>query len=176
MGLNNDNFQGKVQPGFLHITSELVKDASLKLQVHCVQREPVALPRNGNTKKGIQPQLQSLRSSLSITLYGPITLYDEIGEFFESYEMFIQDPQNCDLTVRYCNPHRLSSASLNNCQWTSDLNAGNCSLKIKDISAGSDVVDLLDSQVELAESPQPLAIETLLKRYSIFTPAFVPHR
>jgi len=100
-------------------------------------------------------------------MYGPAELCYEIGEFFQSYDMFIQDPSNCNRLVRYCNPHRLSSADPNNCQWTWDLIPGDLTWETKDVSAGPDILDLLDSQVDLAETPQPLVIETVLKRYQI---------
>ncbi|KAK0622598.1 SNF2 family N-terminal domain-containing protein [Immersiella caudata] len=92
-------------------------------------------------------------------------LCQDISEFFESNEMFIQDPENCDRRVRYCNPHRLSSADPHNLQWTCDLNPGDLTFDMKDASAGPDILDFLDSQADLTETPQPPAIETLLKRH-----------
>ena len=46
--------------------------------------------------------------SLSVIIYGPMTVYDEIGEFLQSVGLYLQDPQGCDRNVRYRNPHRLS--------------------------------------------------------------------
>jgi len=46
--------------------------------------------------------------SLSVIIYGPMTVYDEIGEFLQDVGMYLQDPQDCDRKVRYRNPHRLS--------------------------------------------------------------------
>jgi hypothetical protein len=164
MGVSNENFRGRVQPGYLHITNALIEEENLELQIQYVAAPSVAPTNDSASNNANQDQLQPPRPSLFITMYGPMELYDEIGEFFQSNDIFLQDPANCSRIVRYCNPHRLSSADPNNYQWTSELSPGHLMLEMKDISAGPDIIDLLDSEVDLAETPQPPAIETLLKK------------
>ena len=98
-------------------------------------------------------------------MYGPMDLFDHIGELFESYDIFIQGPRNCNRVVRYCNPHRLSSLVLEDHPWTSDLSVNANLVELTDIAAGTELLDLLDSQSDLAEAPQPQAIATILERY-----------
>jgi hypothetical protein len=98
-------------------------------------------------------------------MYGPMELFDDVGNFFEANEIFIQDPKGCNREVRYCNPHRLSSLNFDSSPWTSRFD-GNVDLaEMKDASTGPELLDLLDSQSNLAETPQPSAISTVLERY-----------
>ncbi|KAK4444372.1 SNF2 family N-terminal domain-containing protein [Podospora aff. communis PSN243] len=152
---NVPDFQWKAAAG-------CTEEGSLELHVQYLAAAPAS---GGSSIKTCQDQVQSARLSLSITMYGLMHLCEEIGEFFESNEMFIQDPDNCNRRARYCNPHRLSSADPNNFQWTSDLDPADITFEVKDVTAGSDILDLLDSQADLAETPQPPAIETILKRH-----------
>lgn len=98
-------------------------------------------------------------------MYGPIELFDDIGEYFEENEIFIQDPKGCNRDVRYCNPHRLSSLNLDGPIWTSQLGGNVDLVETKEISTGPELLDILDSQSNLAEAPQPSAITTILERY-----------
>lgn len=92
-------------------------------------------------------------------------LFDEVGDFFEANDIFIQDPKGCNREVRYCNPHRLSSLNLDGSTWTSQFD-GNVDLAdMKDVTTGPELLDLLDSQSNLAETSQPSAIATILERY-----------
>jgi SWI/SNF-related matrix-associated actin-dependent regulator of chromatin subfamily A3 len=167
-GIDDPNFSGKVQPAYLHITSALIEDEDLKLQIECIPDETDAstiIRVNSNGKRSSHAPVLSVRCNLSVTMYGPMDLFDHIGEFFESYDIFIQDPRNCNRVVRYCNPHRLS-ALLEDHPWTSDLGVNANLVELKDIAAGPELLDLLDSQSGLAEMPQPWAIATNLERYS----------
>ena len=59
-----------------------------------------------------RPNEDGMATNLSVCLcgivYGPRRLFDSIGEFLESCNVFLQDPQGCDRNVPYRNPHRLS--------------------------------------------------------------------
>lgn len=160
------SLSGKVLPSHLHITNALWDEKGLELQVHCLPSRPKP-PRILDNRK--PPNMSTSQCVLSIIMYGPKELSDDIDAFFQYNDIFIQDPLNCDRVVRYHNPQRLSSADPNNCQWTLSLSPGGLTLEGKDVSTGPDILDLLDSQVDLAETPQPPAIETLLLRYDINT-------
>jgi len=149
----------------MHITSALVGDQDLQLQVQCIRGEAVAFNANTNGKRASHAPLQSVQCSLSITMYGPMELFDSIGDFFDSYDMFIQDPPaRCDRRVRYRNPHRLSSIASDSCLWTSHFDDHFKLAEMKAVTPRPELLDLFDPQNDLAEAPQPLAITTSLKR------------
>ncbi|OIW26473.1 hypothetical protein CONLIGDRAFT_620305 [Coniochaeta ligniaria NRRL 30616] len=165
-GAKHQSFQGKVDTAFLHITNALLEEKNLELQVHCIRTEPLLLlARNSIAKRPSHAPPQSVNCSLSITMYGPMELFDEVGDFFEANDIFIQDPKGCNREVRYCNPHRLSSLNLDGSTWTSQFD-GNVDLAdMKDVTTGPELLDLLDSQSNLAETSQPSAIATILERH-----------
>lgn len=92
---------------------------------------------------------------------------DNVGEFFQEVEMYLQDPNGCDWDVRYCNPHRLSSLNINDCPMTSELGRPETELDhimFQSIPGESDVLDVLDAHLDLPEAPQPALIRSLLKK------------
>lgn len=89
----------------------------------------------------------------------------DIGNFFQTCEMYLQDPSDCDRDVRYCNPHRLSSVNLNSGPWTSELETIlNNLIEMKPIAPMPDLLDVLESSEKLPEAMQPDAIQTPLER------------
>jgi hypothetical protein len=102
-------------------------------------------------------------------IYGPLSLTEEIGEFFQSYDIYLQDPYHCDWDVRYCNPHRLSSADLMSLPMTSEINStmtvlGTTTSEI--LPERSELLAILNTSEELPEAPQPEAIKTVLERHA----------
>ena len=94
-------------------------------------------------------------------------LFDHIGEFFDSYGMFIQDPPvRCDRRVRYRNPQRLSSIASDSCLWTSHFDEHVKLAEMKLIAPSPELLDLFDLQSDLAETAQPSAVTTTLQRYN----------
>jgi hypothetical protein len=104
---------------------------------------------------------------VSIILYGPQGLIENVGEFFQDVDMYLQDPQGCDWDVTYCNPHRLSSLNMNDFPMTFELSRPGTELDqslFQTIPSESDVLDVLDAHQDLPEAPQPEPIRSLLKR------------
>lgn len=96
-----------------------------------------------------------------------MNLSEELGTFFQDYDIYLQDPLDCDLDVRYCNPHRLSSVDLASCPMTSNLNSVKDVLEAFDLQAAprhSELLAILDAHEDLPEASQPCAIQTLLER------------
>jgi len=167
-GIDDPDFSGKVQPACLHITSAPIEDEDLELQIECISDEidaSTAIPVNSNGKRSSYAPVLSVRCNLSVTMYCPMDLFDHIEEFFEFYDIFIQDPRNCNRVVRYCNSPRLS-ALLEDHPWTSNLSVNANLIELKDIVAGPELLDLLYPQSDLAETPQPWAIATTPERHS----------
>ncbi len=105
--------------------------------------------------------------SLWIIIYGLAYLYEDLGDFFQDYDIYLQDPRGCDRDVRYCNPHRLSSIDLASCPMTSELGLQEApfgAFNLEDAPRQPDLLTILDSQGDLPEAPQPDAIQTPLKR------------
>lgn len=103
--------------------------------------------------------------ALDITVYGPMELFEQIGIYFQEYGTYLQDPQTCHMDVRYCNPHRLSSDDFNSCPMLSEfISQTNTSSYLHDITQGPDLLDILSSNADLEETPQPRAIRATLQR------------
>lgn len=109
----------------------------------------------------------SLPCELSIVIYGLQGLVNNVGDFFQEVDMYLQDPIGCDLDVRYCNPHRLSSLNMNDCPMTSELGRPGVEphqILFPNIPDEPDVLDVFDAYQDLPEAPQPALIRSLLKR------------
>ncbi|KAI1131059.1 SNF2 family N-terminal domain-containing protein [Nemania abortiva] len=113
------------------------------------------------TKKGSRRAMR-LPCTLDITVYGPIDLLGEIGDWFQDYEVYLQDPQVCHMDTRYCNPQKLSSSTR---PWplVSEIVSESLVLSQRELPQHPDFLDVLSSHIDLEEAPQPLAIQTPLK-------------
>ncbi len=94
-------------------------------------------------------------------------LADDVGNFFQAYDMYLQDPRGCTHDVKYVNPQRLSAVDLATCQTTWSLQTSDPLLGsaiIQDSTKRPDVLDILDSSQDLPEAAQPDAVQTQLKK------------
>jgi hypothetical protein len=136
----------------------LLDEQVLDLHVSCT------LDGEPTTRKSSRSSAQLL-CVLDITVYGPLELFEEIGNWFQEYEVYLQDPRVCHLDVRYCNPQRLSSDDLDSCPLVSEVISQTSRLvHLQDITERPDLLDILSSHIELDETPQPAVIRTVLKR------------
>lgn len=105
---------------------------------------------------------------MEVTIYGPSDLFKEIGSWFEEYQVYLQDPQQCHLQVKYYNPHRLSSDDIMTCPLVSKVVAkGSRVLQLVAMPQQDDLLDMLSSRGDLKEAQQPSVIKRELKK-SIF--------
>ncbi|KAF5553743.1 alpha mannosyltransferase [Fusarium phyllophilum] len=105
----------------------------------------------------------SAQCTLDIIIYGPLGLSQDVGSFFEEYDLYLQDPVNCKRNVRYHNPHRLS-IDPSDVKYTFDLSKSTAPLATTiDIDDHSDLIDITLSHQDLAEAAQPRSIRTNLK-------------
>ena len=104
---------GCLDPQSAEVMKVLSEDSTIKTQILI---SPPTVPLSGKRSQG------SSRGSYSISviIYGPIEIYDDIGIFFQDCGLYLQDPIGCDQNVLYCNPHRLSSPE-DEAQLTFDL-------------------------------------------------------
>lgn len=136
----------------------LLEDETLDLYISCI------IP---DSQSAAQHKMRStpLQCTLEITVYGPPDLFDEIGEWFEEYQVYLQDPRECHIDAIYYNPHRLSSDDLASCDLVSEVvSRGSKILHLESIPQQKDLLDDLDSQDDLEETAQPTVIKRSLRK------------
>jgi len=156
---------GSIGPDFVLLTNALLDETALDLQVVCQLNESHSQGPPKRTK-ALAGATSSIPCSLNIILYGPLDLFEEIGDFLQHYEMYLQDPVGCDRNVRYCNPHRLPSDDMASplMTWELDIQQPRA-LEMEELGdTRPELLEMLNSQDELPETPQPAAISSLLER------------
>jgi hypothetical protein len=161
---SNVSGSGKFAADFIDVVQALLDESSLRLQARCTVCGPQ--PQKAQARAARFGPV-SLPCEVSIILYGPHGLTENVGEFFQDVDMYLQDPQGCDWDVTYCNPHRLSSLDMDSCPMTSELSKPGRELDqclFQAVPSESDVLEVLDAHQDLPETPQPELIRSLLKR------------
>ncbi|KAI0381073.1 SNF2 family N-terminal domain-containing protein [Hypomontagnella monticulosa] len=147
----------------------LLEEGSLVLYVTClVDSKPISR----KNKRGSHLS----RCNLEITVYGPISLFEDIGAWFEENEVFLQDPEICHLDARYCNPQRLSADDTNLCPFLSEMISSKTAPMLQEISEQIDWLDTLSTNIHLEEAAQPEAIRSQLKRHQKQALSFMQRR
>lgn len=150
--------QGMILSDHGQMIQGLLDEETIELHISCTPDGELS------TRKTSRSPAQ-LSCVLDITLYGPWELFEQIGIWFQEYGVYLQDPRECHLDVKYCNPHRLSSGDLSSCLLLSQvMSHTNISSYLQDITQGPDLLDILSSNVELEETSQPRAIRAILQR------------
>ena len=91
--IENPSIQGRVLVEHGQMIQGLLQEKTLTLSTSCsIDTVPTA---GKKTRKVAQ-----LSCILEITVYGPFELFDEIGSWFEEYEIYLQDPRDCHLNVK----------------------------------------------------------------------------
>lgn len=158
----NHSINGHIQSIHGQMIQGLLEEPSLDLHVNCVlNMQPTKNKPSHNSKLS--------QCMLEITVYGPLDLYDEIGSWFQEYEIYLQDPRTCHLDVKYYNPHRLLSDDLKSCPLVSELiDLASSLIPLKQITQQTDMLGVLCHSTDLEETPQPAAIRATLKRSFLF--------
>jgi hypothetical protein len=155
---------GKIDRDYTHLTVELLQESEsgIELQVTC-HRDQAAVLARSRAPKFVD---HGISCTISIIIYGPLEMCNEVGEYFQLNQIYLQDPRDCDRNVRYCNPHRLSSADLHSCLWTSELHTETGQLiEVTAIAPQPTLLDAIDSHEDLPETVQPGILKTELQRY-----------
>lgn len=136
----------------------LLDEPSLLLEVTCSM--------TGEISKRGDRQFARKPCFLSITVCGPFELSEEIGTWFQEYDLYLQDPAHVGrMDMRYCNPHRLSFRGIESSGLVSEVLAHNPKLAgFEEMAQQPDMLDILSSHDDLEEAKQPRIISTLLKR------------
>ena len=150
--------EGMISHGHVSMFEGLLVEPSLDLEVMChITNAGLSASKTSSFMARIMP------CQLSLVVYGPYHLFEEIGSFFQDYDVYLQDPLNCRRDVKYCNPHRLSSEELSSCPMTSTLSSMlQTTIELEELPAQAESLDLLDSQQNFPEAPQPTMIKSKL--------------
>lgn len=149
-----------------HIFSEhgqmiqgLLDEETLDLYVSCTIQ-------NSQNSASQKTRSAPLRCTLQITVYGPLELFGEIGTWFEEYQVYLQDPRDCHVDVRYHNPHRLSSYVLPSFPLVSEVvSNGSKVLHLETMPQQEDLLDMLGSYDDLEETIQPTVLKGILRKH-----------
>lgn len=161
--VSNTDLHGTFASEFVDIIQALLDAPSLQFQVTCTVDDLPSQPAMIASRLGPV----SVPCTLSVIVYGPKNMCENVGDFFQEIDMYLQDPKCCNLNVKYCNPHRLSSLNLDECPMTSDLDASVLHLDtalFEDVSRETGLLEIFDSSQNLPEAPQPQAILPCLKK------------
>ncbi|KAM0461239.1 hypothetical protein ACHAPV_004557 [Trichoderma viride] len=109
-------------------------------------------------------------------LFGPQNLFDDVGSFFDEYNLYLQDPVGCSQNVLYRNPHKLSTESGLDI-WTFNLdNDLAAPVSVGNAPTRLDSIDLLNSQQDWAETQQPGSIRTKMQSHQLQALTFMLQR
>ncbi|KAL6900038.1 hypothetical protein GGI43DRAFT_406165 [Trichoderma evansii] len=137
----------------------LLDESALNLHVSCIPNDNLSGRKSGRSSTQVPCDLE-------ITVYGNSDLFEQIGIWFQAYGEYLQDPRACHHDVKYWNPHRLSSDDFESCPLLSQvISHALKSFSYQGITEGPDLLDILSSNVDLEEAPQPAAIQTALQSH-----------
>ncbi|PSN67187.1 hypothetical protein BS50DRAFT_573926 [Corynespora cassiicola Philippines] len=150
---------GMILPEHGQMIQGLLDESSIELRVLCtLDVEP------SNMKS--TPTYSVVPCLLEIIVYGPFNLSEEIGEWFQQFEVYLQDPRVCLLDARYCNPQRLSSDNLSTCRFVSEIvTRYHSSVNLQDMAERPDLLDVISGQDNLEETAQPGVIRVQLHKH-----------
>ncbi|KAK3345803.1 SNF2 family N-terminal domain-containing protein [Lasiosphaeria hispida] len=186
IGTEDPNLRGEVGLESRYLTSALLLEPDFELQVTCtVSVEP---PRVLSTGKRLRVAGAVPRCTIDIILYGPSELSEAIYTFIqecnemleelqEEQRLYLQDPVGCDRDVPYRNPQRLPPLDTASVTLTSELaQRVDNPVDLEDIEPRPELLELLDSQEDLPETPQPHGITTPLERHQKQALTFMQQR
>ncbi|RYC56789.1 hypothetical protein CHU98_g9425 [Xylaria longipes] len=166
---DDETITGRIHSNHSQMIHGLLEEDALQLFVSCVTN------KDSSTRPA--RYLKILPCSLELTIYGPSDLLDEIGDWFQEQEVYLQDPQLCHLDVKYCNPQKLSASELGSCPLVSEVTTKKpVSIEMQAISSQASFLDGLQSRDDLQEAQQPTAIRSTLKRHQKQALTFMTQR
>ncbi|KAI0871044.1 hypothetical protein GGS24DRAFT_510180 [Hypoxylon argillaceum] len=157
--LDHEAISGRLHSRHSQMIYGLLQEDTLELFVSCSTYEKLTTLKQARGSR-------VLPCTLEVTIYGPIELLEEIGDWFQEQDIYLQDPRSCHLDVKYCNPHKLSTGNLEACPLLSEVTAMKTpSVGMQMISSRPSFLDVLKSRDNLYEAHQPTAIRSTLKRH-----------
>jgi SWI/SNF-related matrix-associated actin-dependent regulator of chromatin subfamily A3 len=133
-----------------------MQEDSMDLQVSCV----VKAQRSAAKRKPGLPTICPV-GTLSVIIYGPLRMFDEVGEYMGTCGLFLQDPKKCDRNVRYRNPHRMSGLS-EHAPWTLEQQMDEITILRETVQRSIDYLAEVDAKQNLPETSTPHCLKTEL--------------
>ncbi|ORY13014.1 SNF2 family N-terminal domain-domain-containing protein [Clohesyomyces aquaticus] len=152
-----DSFtQVLLDPTSAEVLRRLSEDDAIDMQIFVSnfedQSNTLVLKQRGSGKLIVR---------VSVIIYGPPNMFDDIGNFFQDCELYLQDPIGCDRNVQYLNPHRLSSPE-DQPQMTSDLFSFEKELSIYEQAKSDMILDMVTPRdFPMLETPSDLRTSLL---------------
>ncbi|MCJ1426373.1 hypothetical protein MMC29_004276 [Sticta canariensis] len=84
----------------------LCREPGIYIQAFLAEHKLLNDLKKRSHQKGIA-KYQPGAMHLCANIYGPLTMFDSVGNFASKCGLFLQDPQHCDRDVKYQNPHRM---------------------------------------------------------------------
>ncbi|KAF4984797.1 hypothetical protein FZEAL_88 [Fusarium zealandicum] len=163
VGLDSSDFNGKVSPDHTHVMDGIMGEDALELEANStiVEESAKCIARNKSYRMPGFP----VQCTMEIILYGPMEIFEDIGAFFQEYDICLRDPVNCKRNVPYCNPHWFSVAP-SIPRFTFDLKTEVTKPPlVVDVDTHPELLDILNSQEDLVETEQPRSIRTKLAKH-----------
>jgi hypothetical protein len=161
---DNEKLRGWIPPQYGNMIHGLLMEKTLQLFAICSTDTDVP-------EKALLSSHSQTSCSLDVTVYGPKELFEEIGEWLQQQNIYLQDPTIChkNMDVKYWNPHRLSSTELESCPLVSQVVwFGSGVAQFQEIEEQPDLLDIISGQDDLEETMAPKMIRAVLHRH-------VPH-
>jgi hypothetical protein len=156
---DNEAMYGWIPPQYGSMMHALLAENSLQLFASCSMDADFP-------EKPLSSSHAQTSCSLDLTVYGPKELFEEIGEWLQEHNVYLQDPKICHMDVRYWNPHRLSSTELGSCPFVSQVVLFSSGIaQLQEIEEQPDLLDIISGQDDLEETAAPKMIRATLHRY-----------
>lgn len=140
----------------------LQDEDDLELQTYVVPTRSHEPPKDRAKRPSKELMPSRIRPiSLSVVLYGPMEIFEAIGEFFEQCSEYLQPPLHCDRNLFYRNPQSLSGKD-SNPPLTFQLQAELCHSQIETMVQCPDPSAALETEDALQETEAPSSIKTSL--------------
>lgn len=149
---------GRLDPHHSKLFKVLNQESGVDLQAMLVYEYPhLSADRS---RKAHGTRVAQAKVTLSVNIYGPVQIYDKIGDFLSRCGDFLQPPLRCDRNVYYLNPQSLFGRS-GHPPKTLELSRGLMS-HIETLSEETDPSSVLETQDNYQETEAPAIIQTSL--------------
>jgi SWI/SNF-related matrix-associated actin-dependent regulator of chromatin subfamily A3 len=138
------------------LLSALQQEGDLELQIQVLVEQTTA--RESGRRLQIS-KILTVCVQLIIIVYGPIHLFEDVGEFFQDNDCYLQEPRGCDRNVRYRNPHCISGLD-HDTAWTLHLEPAQD--ECEQTASPVDLLTGLETEELLPEAEDPPGLETPL--------------
>ena len=162
--LTTGSVVGRLDARYSKILGVLKDEQNLVLQLYLVtafSRARRCRRRRARMEDADTMQPKDCSATLSVVMYGPMVLFEALGQFLSECCLNIQPPLNCNWDVPYRNPQSLSGRD-DNPPTTFQLESLRLSSHIEELGLSADPSACLESQDSLPETEAPAPIRTKL--------------